>query len=118
MQAERCEIAIDGSAVLTLHLRAFGAPLPSAAGIYVLFLPPRDADEAARGHGAILHLGQSDDLDETIGRGHGGHGRFWTFVAAGVSAVGFVLMADGGERRALLRAIAGWHRVPLPDLPG
>ena len=118
MLAERCEIAIDASSVLALQLRAFGAPLPAAAGIYVLFLPPRDPLQAAAGHGAILHLGQSDDLDETIGRGHGGHGRFWTFIAAGVCAVGFVLMADARERQALLRAIAAWHRIPMPDLPG
>lgn len=115
---QRGEIAIDGSAVLTLHLRAFGAPLPAAAGIYVLFLPPCDAAQAARGHGPIHYLGQSDNLDETIGRGHGGHGRFWTFVAAGISAVGFVVMADAAERRALLQAIARWHRIPLRGMPG
>lgn len=111
------EIALDRWTFLPVQVMPFGAPLPAAPGVYILFQPSRGAADAERGHGAILHVGQSDDLDETIGRGHADHGRFWSFVAAGASEVGFVLSEDAEERRHLLRAIAAWHRVPVPELP-
>jgi len=102
-------VPIGDSGSVDLKIGKFGQSLPKMPGVYVVLVQPRTDAQAARGYGEMLFVSETDNIDSDIGSGHGGHRRFWSFIAAEAAEVGYVCLDDQEERRQVCADLMARH---------